>query len=220
MSLFCALLVGAYAITFDVRDAKNWPESPVITLVKDMLKQLFDMLIYAGERHESSIASVASNTMLFERVSRLCIARVSIPRGWQASVNMHPEAREGWLHLLWLLPQGIDTLGCSMAVCLCSCLCRCVLLLLLYHGAVCVSHGILESKFNCVKNGWSIFDISHVTLYLYDPLIFSVLCLFGSTWNQCSRYHLKCIVGNMKEVIVAVLAGEVALLAPVATHLL
>jgi len=28
-----------------------------------------------------------------------------------------------------------------------------------------------------MKNGWFIFDTSHVTLYLYDPFIFSVHCL-------------------------------------------
>jgi len=38
--LLCALLVGAYALTFDETDAKNRPVSKVITLLKDMLKQL------------------------------------------------------------------------------------------------------------------------------------------------------------------------------------
>jgi len=38
--LFLSLLMGAYAITFDVSDAKNRPVSKVITLLKDMLKQL------------------------------------------------------------------------------------------------------------------------------------------------------------------------------------
>jgi len=42
MKLFflCALLVGARALTFDASDAKNRPVSKVITLLKDMLKQL------------------------------------------------------------------------------------------------------------------------------------------------------------------------------------
>jgi len=38
--LLCALLVGAHALTFDESDAKNRPVSKVITLLKDMLKQL------------------------------------------------------------------------------------------------------------------------------------------------------------------------------------
>merc|ERR1712045_35222 len=38
--LLCALLLGAHALTFDERDAKNRPVSKVITLLKDMLKQL------------------------------------------------------------------------------------------------------------------------------------------------------------------------------------
>jgi chromosome segregation ATPase len=38
--LLCALLVGAHALTFDETDAKNRPVSKVITLLKDMLKQL------------------------------------------------------------------------------------------------------------------------------------------------------------------------------------
>jgi chromosome segregation ATPase len=38
--LLCALLVGAHALTFDLNDAKNRPVSKVITLLKDMLKQL------------------------------------------------------------------------------------------------------------------------------------------------------------------------------------
>jgi len=38
--LLCALLLGAHALTFDANDAKNRPVSKVITLLKDMLKQL------------------------------------------------------------------------------------------------------------------------------------------------------------------------------------
>jgi len=38
--LLCVLLVGAHAVTFDETDAKNRPVSKVITLLKDMLKQL------------------------------------------------------------------------------------------------------------------------------------------------------------------------------------
>jgi len=38
--LLCALLVGAHALSLDVTDAKNRPVSKVITLLKDMLKQL------------------------------------------------------------------------------------------------------------------------------------------------------------------------------------
>jgi len=38
--LLCALLLGAHALTFDESDAKNRPVSKVITLLKDMLKQL------------------------------------------------------------------------------------------------------------------------------------------------------------------------------------
>jgi len=38
--LLCALLVGVHALTFDEADAKNRPVSKVITLLKDMLKQL------------------------------------------------------------------------------------------------------------------------------------------------------------------------------------
>merc|ERR1712045_455079 len=38
--LLCALLLGAHALTFDETDAKNRPVSKVITLLKDMLKQL------------------------------------------------------------------------------------------------------------------------------------------------------------------------------------
>jgi len=38
--LLCALLVGAHALTFDENEAKNRPVSKVITLLKDMLKQL------------------------------------------------------------------------------------------------------------------------------------------------------------------------------------
>jgi hypothetical protein len=38
--ILCALLVGAHALTFDLNDAKNRPVSKVITLLKDMLKQL------------------------------------------------------------------------------------------------------------------------------------------------------------------------------------
>jgi chromosome segregation ATPase len=38
--LLCALLLGAQALTFDTNDAKNRPVSKVITLLKDMLKQL------------------------------------------------------------------------------------------------------------------------------------------------------------------------------------
>merc|ERR1711933_699101 len=38
--LLCALLVGAHALTFDENAAKNRPVSKVITLLKDMLKQL------------------------------------------------------------------------------------------------------------------------------------------------------------------------------------
>jgi len=38
--LLCALLFGAHALTFDENDAKNRPVSKVITLLKDMLKQL------------------------------------------------------------------------------------------------------------------------------------------------------------------------------------
>jgi len=42
MKLFflCVLIVGARALTFDASDAKNRPVSKVITLLKDMLKQL------------------------------------------------------------------------------------------------------------------------------------------------------------------------------------
>eukprot|EP00419_Tripos_fusus_P056120 CAMPEP_0172798552 /NCGR_PEP_ID=MMETSP1075-20121228/1240_1 /TAXON_ID=2916 /ORGANISM="Ceratium fusus, Strain PA161109" /LENGTH=683 /DNA_ID=CAMNT_0013636055 /DNA_START=48 /DNA_END=2099 /DNA_ORIENTATION=+ len=36
----CALLVGAHALTFDENEAKNRPVSKVITLLKDMMKQL------------------------------------------------------------------------------------------------------------------------------------------------------------------------------------
>jgi len=38
--LLCALLLGAHALTFDETEAKNRPVSKVITLLKDMLKQL------------------------------------------------------------------------------------------------------------------------------------------------------------------------------------
>jgi len=38
--LLCVLLLGAHALTFDETDAKNRPVSKVITLLKDMLKQL------------------------------------------------------------------------------------------------------------------------------------------------------------------------------------
>merc|ERR1719460_249912 len=38
--LLCALLLGASSLTFDAEGAKNRPVSKVITLLKDMLKQL------------------------------------------------------------------------------------------------------------------------------------------------------------------------------------